>query len=470
MQGTKMAKGARRRLRSPSRLALVCATTALWTGACGKKEATAPAGPSADASAAPAATPAVDRVQATAIFGLPPDRYEHPQIPTSPVKVELGRTLFFDPRLSKAGDVSCNSCHGLESYGVDREATSKGHEGQRGDRNAPTVLFAAGHVAQFWDGRAADVEEQAKAPVLNPVEMAMPDAKAVEQRLAAIPGYVSMFQAAFPEAGEAAVTFDNMAKAIGAFERTLNSRSRFDDWQDGKDEALTAEEKEGLGLFVRLACITCHNGPLLGARTFQKLGKVEPWPFAARGNDDPGRKKFTGKDEDLHHFKVPSLRNVAMTGPYFHDGKTADLGEAVQLMAKHQLGRSLDDAQVKKIVAFLGTLTSDLPPAMRAAPVRPAEPPPAPTGAGPAAPSPAADPGVGPAAAAAPIPAPNAVPAPAGAGPAASAASRVAPPPAPAGPTGAAAAAAPTTAPAAAPNTPPGAAAPVAASPAPAGR
>ena len=422
---------------------------------CGKKEtgSEAAGGSGAGASAAPAA---VDRERANALFGKTPLVYENPKNPADEAKRMLGRTLFHDPRLSKDGDVACSTCHSLETFGVDGLPTSKGHKGQTGDRNAPTVFFAAGQFVQFWDGRAADVEEQAKGPVLNAIEMAMPDAATVEARLAAIPGYVAMFKAAFPGEADVPLTFEHMAMAIAAFERTLNPPSRFDQWLDGADDAISNEEKAGLATFVDVGCMTCHNGPLLGGLTYQKLGKVEAWPFAARGNDDIGRKKISGDEADAYHFKVPMLRNVAKTGPYFHDGKTTDLAEAVQLMAKHQLGKTLSAEQTKSIVAFLGALTSEIPAGMKMAPERPTDGPTEPTvapegvppaaeGAAPAvapgaavvpAPIPAADPAAGPAAAPAVVPGAAGAPAagPAGApavvpGAAAPAAAAVIPPP-----------------------------------------
>lgn len=271
-------------------------------------------------------------------------------------KVDLGRMLFYEPRLSKGRDVSCNSCHDLQNYGVDGKAVSSGHSGQKGNRNSPTVYHAAGHIAQFWDGRALDVEEQAKGPVLNPVEMAMASEGEVVQTLRSIPGYVTAFQRAFPADTEP-VTFDNMARAIGAFERKLVTPSRWDKFLKGDDRALTAQEMNGHHEFMHNGCATCHNGVYVGGRMFQKLGAEKPWPSEA----DLGRIAVTKAATDRMVFKVPSLRNVEKTAPYFHDGKTATLDEAVRLMGEYQLNTQLDENQVKQIAAWLRTLTGEIP-------------------------------------------------------------------------------------------------------------
>ncbi len=276
--------------------------------------------------------------------------------PLTKAKVDLGRMLFYDPRLSKDRDVSCNSCHDLANYGVDGKPVSTGHTGQKGNRNSPTVYHAAGHIAQFWDGRAADVEEQAKGPVLNPVEMAMASEKEVTEALRGIPGYAAPFRAAFP--GEAQpVTFDNMAKAIGAFERKLVTPARWDRFLAGDHAAITEFERLGHHEFMHGGCATCHNGAFVGGRAFQKLGAEKPWPVET----DLGRYGLTKLASDRMVFKVPSLRNVEKTGPYFHDGGVATLEEAVRLMAKHQLNTTLVPEQEKMIVAWLKTLTGEIP-------------------------------------------------------------------------------------------------------------
>ena len=270
--------------------------------------------------------------------------------------VDLGRMLYYEKRLSKSQKLSCNSCHDLAAFGVDGLATSPGHKGQLGERNSPTVYNASMHVAQFWDGRAHDVEAQAKGPVLNPVEMAMPSEEVVIAVLGSMPGYVEAFTKAFP--GEAKpITYDNVGKAIGAFERKLITPSRWDAFLRGDEAALTAEEKAGFTMFTETGCQVCHAGALVGAASFQRLGAAKPYPRA----DDPGRFRVTHADADRSVFKVPSLRNVQKTGPYFHDGKTATLWVAVRDMGEYQLGRTLTDNEIGQIVTFLRTLTGQLP-------------------------------------------------------------------------------------------------------------
>lgn len=274
---------------------------------------------------------------------------------TTKAKVELGKKLYMDPQLSTAKDISCNSCHGLSTFGVDNEPTSPGHKGQRGDRNSPTVYNAALHFAQFWDGRAKDVEEQALGPVMNPVEMAMPSEEVVIERLSASKEYKELFKKAFP--GEASpLTFHNMGKAIGAFERTLLTPSRFDDYLKGNDGALTAEEKKGAETFANAGCVACHSGVTLGGHMYQKLGLVHPYE-----TEDTGRHKVTNKEADKYFFKVPSLRNITKTGPYFHNGGVKTLEEAVKLMGHHQLGKTLTDQEVASIITFLGALEGEIP-------------------------------------------------------------------------------------------------------------
>lgn len=269
-------------------------------------------------------------------------------------KVDLGRQLYYDKRLSKNHDIACNSCHMLDKFGVDGDATSVGHKGQRGGRSAPTVYHAAGHIAQFWDGRAKDVEEQAKGPILNPIEMAMPNEEAVLKVVNSMPEYVAAFKKAFPKDKDA-VTYDNLGKAIGAFERGLVTPSKFDKFAAGDRNALKDAEKQGFKDFVTIGCATCHKGTYFGGDSYQKLGLVKAWPKAK--SKDQGRFEVTKKEEDRMKFKVPSLRNIAKTGPYFHDGSAKKLPEAIRLMGRHQLGRELTADQVKSIATFLRSLT-----------------------------------------------------------------------------------------------------------------
>ena len=274
----------------------------------------------------------------------------------TPAQVELGRKLYFEKRLSKTGTQSCNSCHPLANYGADGEVTSPGADGTRGTRNSPTVYNAAGAFAQFWDGRAIDVEEQAKGPILNPVEMGMKDAAQVERVLAAIPDYDAAFKRAFP-GDKKALNYDNVGRAIGAFERGLVTPGRWDKYLQGDKTALSADEVEGLRVFTNVGCMVCHTGEFVGGSMYEKVGAVEPWPNQA----DPGRFNVTKDERDRMVFKVPTLRNVGKTAPYFHDGSAKTLPEAVQMMGRHQLGLELSDPEIASIAAWLNSLTGELP-------------------------------------------------------------------------------------------------------------
>ncbi len=268
--------------------------------------------------------------------------------------IELGRQLYFETALSLDNSQSCNSCHRIDNAlgGVDNLPTSPGVNGENGSRNSPTVLNAALQIAQFWDGRAADLAEQAKGPVLNPVEMAMPDEAAVVARLLAKDEYVAAFAAAFPGVPDP-VNYDAMASAIAAFERTLLTHDRFDDFLGGDLAALNETERAGLKTFMDTGCAACHSGVALGGNNYMKLGLVKPYP----ASDDVGREQVTGNPADRQVFKMPMLRNIALTAPYFHNGQVATLDEAVRQMAEYQLGRQLDDRQVAQIIAFLNALT-----------------------------------------------------------------------------------------------------------------
>jgi len=317
-------------------------------------EQAAPEVAPAEKAAAPGPDPAEVRKLASALFKpLPEFAARQGAERPSDSLVALGRALYHDPRLSVNDRISCNSCHDLARFGADGEPTSPGHDGTRGGRNSPTVLNAALHATQFWDGRAADVEEQATGPILNPVEMGMPDAAAVEAKVRGISEYEEMFAAAFPGADQP-VTLTNIGVAIGAFERGLLTPAPFDRFLKGDDEAMTPEQLAGLKTFVDVGCTSCHNGVALGGQGFFKLGQVVPYETS-----DLGRFDVTQNEADKHFFKPPSLRNITETGPWFHDGSVTDLGEAVRLMAKHQLGRELDDDQVRSILAFLGALKGD---------------------------------------------------------------------------------------------------------------
>lgn len=284
----------------------------------------------------------------------------------TPAQIALGRRLFHESVLSNGHDLSCNTCHALNGYGADGRKVSFGDLGHAGDRNAPSVYNAAGQVAQFWDGRSPNVEEQAKGPILNPHEMAMPDSSAVLAHMRSSADYRAAFAAAFPAEREP-INYENVGKAIGAFERGLVTPSRWDRYLAGDHRALSADEQRGLATFIRVGCVSCHNGPYVGGLLFRKLGAVKPWPTAK----DSGRYLVTKDPADLFVFKVPSLRNVDKTAPYFHDGSVASLDSAIRLMGHHQLGVDLSDAQVKDIHTWLSSLTGELPAAYIAQPPRP---------------------------------------------------------------------------------------------------
>ena len=273
----------------------------------------------------------------------------------NPAAVELGKKLFFDPRLSKSGFISCNSCHNLSLGGTDNLKTSIGHNWQQGPINSPTVLNSNLNLAQFWDGRAKDLKEQAGGPIANPGEMAFTHELAIET-LKSIPGYVAEFKQVFKTDQ---LTIDEVTTAIAAFEETLvTPNSRFDQWLDGDKKAITADELAGYKLFKDSGCVACHNGPNLGGNSFQKMGLVQPYKTASTA---AGRVDVTGKDADRLNFKVPTLRNIELTYPYFHDGAAETMTEAVDLMGRLQLGREFNKDENAKIVAFLKTLTGQQP-------------------------------------------------------------------------------------------------------------
>ncbi|MDR0234074.1 MAG: cytochrome-c peroxidase [Zoogloeaceae bacterium] len=270
-------------------------------------------------------------------------------------KVELGKKLFFDPRLSKSGFISCNSCHNLSMGGTDNIPTSIGDRWQQGPINAPTVLNSSLNVAQFWDGRAADLKAQAGGPIANPMEMGFSHSLAVEV-LATIPEYVHEFKQTF---GKNRIDIHQVTEAIAEFEKTLvTPNSRFDQWLLGNEKALSAEEKAGYTLFKNSGCTACHNGEAVGGNSFQKMGLVEPYKTS---NPAEGRFAVTGKDAERFNFKVPTLRNVELTYPYFHDGAANTLTEAVDIMGRLQLGKKFSSKENAQIVAFLKTLTGDQP-------------------------------------------------------------------------------------------------------------
>ena len=322
----------------------------LWAASCGVKRST---------------SDVADRDALKRFATLPETMGSADRAPSEQM-ISLGRILYFDARLSKDQAHSCNSCHPLAKYGADGQPTSVGFKGQRGSRNSPSVYNAAAQFVQFWDGRAPDVEAQAKGPMLNPVEMAMPSGDAVVRVLKSMPEYVAAFRDAFP--GEKnPVTFDHAAEAIGAFERKLVTPSRWDRFLGGDEAALTPAEKEGFNVFVREGCSGCHQGALVGGNALQRLGAMKAYPDTS----DPGCYNVTHNEGDRMYFKVPPLRNVAVTGPYFHNGEVGQLNQAVMQMGEYQLGKTLTAPQVQAIVAWLNSLTGDLPAGYVQAPALP---------------------------------------------------------------------------------------------------
>jgi cytochrome c peroxidase len=279
--------------------------------------------------------------------------------PLTPEKIELGKVLYFDPRLSSSALISCNTCHNIGMGGDDFQETSTGHGWQRGPRNAPTVLNSIFNIAQFWDGRAPDLKEQAKGPVQASVEMNNTPESAMKT-IKSMPEYIEMFERAFPDE-ENPVTFDNMAKAIEAFEATLiTPDARFDKYIKGDSAALTDEEKDGLKIFMDKYCSSCHGGINMGGQGYYAFGVIKR-PDEEITAGDVGRFKVTKAKTDEYVFKSPSLRNIVLTPPYFHSGRVWDLREAVAIMSSAQLGARLTKSDIDKVVAFLKTTTGTQP-------------------------------------------------------------------------------------------------------------
>ncbi len=322
--------------------------------------AAAPAAPSPPATP-PAPGPQADAMkQAQALFKpIPAQPPELPGNPATPEKVALGKMLYFEPRLSESHAISCNTCHMVGMGGVDLQETSLGHRWQHGGRNAPTVYNAVFDVAQFWDGRAKDLEQQAGGPMVNPVEMNATEAHVIEQ-LKGIPGYAPLFAQAF--GGSDPITFDNVRRAIALFEATLiTPGAPFDRYLEGDAAALDAAQARGLALFVGKGCTACHNGINIGGGMYSPFGVVERPGADILPPNDKGRFDVTRTVSDEYVFRVPALRNVALTAPYFHSGKVWDLRQAVAIMGNSQLGAKLTDAEVDDITAFLGALTAPQP-------------------------------------------------------------------------------------------------------------
>jgi cytochrome c peroxidase len=314
------------------------------------------------------------RAQAAAIFKPLPKMMTSPDNPITPEKVALGRMLFFETRVSEDGTVSCARCHLPWLYGIDGLQKPIGAEHRVNARNAPTVLNAALQISAHWRGDRKSVEDQATQALVGPPSFGNPSYEAAMARLKTIPGYPPLFAKAFPTDADP-VTPENWGKAIGAYERTLVTPSPFDRYLAGDETALPADAKAGLREFMLVGCITCHNGVGVGGGMYQKFGLVEDyWKATGTPAPDKGRFDVTKDPADMYVFKVPSLRNVVMTPPYFHDGSVATLPEAVRVMGRVQLGRMLSDEQIGRIVAFLQSLTGSLPEGFATTPVLPVAP------------------------------------------------------------------------------------------------
>lgn len=301
-----------------------------------------------------------DDLQMKAVKLFQPLPAKAARIDQRPARVALGRTLFFDPRLSASGVISCNTCHGVNMGGVDGLETSVGHGWQKGPRNAPTVLNAVFNKAQFWDGRAEDLKAQAKGPIQASVEMNN-SPELLVATLRSMPGYVEMFKKAFPGQGDP-MTFDNVAGAIEAFEATLvTPDAPFDRYLRGSKTALDEQQQRGLATFMDKGCVSCHNGLNVGGQSYHPFGVKQAPDATVRPTEDKGRFAVTKSDDDAYVFRAPSLRNVALTGPYFHSGKVWALRDAVAAMSSAQLGSTLSPAEIDDVTAFLRSLTGRQP-------------------------------------------------------------------------------------------------------------
>lgn len=299
--------------------------------------------------------------QAKQIFSPLPQVMTSEKNPATPEKVKLGKILFYESRISVDGTVSCARCHPIGLYAADGLKKSIGNNCKVNPRNAPTLFNAAGQISAHWIGNRVDVEDQARQSVTGPPSFGMPSNEAVEAKLKGIPGYTELFKKAFP--GESSpVTVDNFARAVGAFERTLVTSSRFDSFLQGDIAALKEQEKSGLKAYMDAGCIMCHFGPYVGGQIYEKFGIFEPyWKYTKSEPVDEGRYAVTKNEADKYVFKVPIHRNVAKTAPYFHDGSVDKLEEAVWIMGKVQLNRDLTKDQVEQIVTFLKSLTGKIP-------------------------------------------------------------------------------------------------------------
>ncbi len=309
--------------------------------------------------------------KAKAIFGPLPASMPSPENPTSPEKVKLGSMLFWEPRISVDGTVSCAKCHPMSLYAADGLKKAIGNNCKENPRNAPTIFDAAAQISEHWIGNRTSVEDQAKQALIGPPSFGMPNYESVEKILKGLKGYVTMFKEAFPNEKDP-VTVDNFAKAVGAFERTLVTPAPFDDFMQGNVTALTERQKRGLKTFMDTGCMTCHFSPYLGGQMYQKFGVFEPYEkYTKSQHIDEGRFAVTKNPSDKFVFKVPVLRNVAETPPYFHDGSVDKLADAVMIMAKIQLAKDLTKEQAGDIATFFVSLTGRIPEAALKAPVLP---------------------------------------------------------------------------------------------------
>lgn len=309
--------------------------------------------------------------RANQIFGPLPQTMPSEQNPITPAKVKLGKVLFYELRISIDGTVSCAKCHPVSLYAADGLKKAKGNNCKENPRNSPTVFNAAAQISEHWIGNRTSVEDQAKQSVTGPPAFGMPSYESVEKILKGMKGYVTLFQDAFPGEKDP-VTIDNFAKAVGAFERTLVTPAPFDDFMNGNAGAMTEQQKKGLKTFLDTGCMTCHFSPYVGGQMYQKFGVFEPYmKYTKSEKIDEGRFAVTKNESDKYLFKVPVLRNVAMTPPYFHDGSVDKLDQAVWIMAKIQLGKDLSRQQAGDIAAFLTSLTGRIPDDALAVPISP---------------------------------------------------------------------------------------------------
>ena len=306
-------------------------------------------------------------------FSVLPAQMASAQNPITPEKAALGKILFYEPRISVDGAVSCSKCHPMGLYATDALPKSIGNSCKTNPRNAPTVLNAAAQISAHWIGNRTGVEDQARQALIGPPSFGMPSYDSAMKVLKSIPGYAPLFRAAFPKDSQP-FTEQNFALAVGAFERTLVTPGPFDAFANGDTEALTTGQKKGMRVFVSEGCSNCHYGAYFGGQVYKKFGLAgQYWTYTKSKSTDLGRFIVTGDENDKYVFKVPVLRNVAMTSPYFHDGSVGSLTDAVGIMAKAQLKKTFSTEEVRAIVAFLDALTGAIPKRALEVPILPAK-------------------------------------------------------------------------------------------------